>query len=63
MNPPAKDLTALLQELEADKITPEQFQVESAELIASIGGPQSAAKRDPVRLDAIDAAASRLRKL
>jgi hypothetical protein len=62
MNRPAKDLTALLQELEVDKITPEQFQVESAELIASIG-PQSGAKKDPVRLDAIDAAASRLRKL
>lgn len=63
MSNPPEDLTTLLQQLQEDKISPEQFQLKSAGLINEIGKVASPARKDPVRIDEIDAAAYKLRNL
>lgn len=59
----AENMSALLRQLEADEISPEQFKTLSAGLIDTVGTASAKPPKDPVRMERIDASAKLLREL
>jgi hypothetical protein len=63
MSQPSTEFNDLVAKLEAGQITPEEFELQSAKLIGSIGTGEVEVQADPVRLEDIDAAASMIKNL
>lgn len=63
MSQPSTEFNDLVAKLEAGQITPEEFELQSAKLIGSIGTGEVDVQADPVRLEDIDAAASMIKNL
>lgn len=63
MSNPSEELARLIERLNDDQITPEQFERESAKLIESLGSGTNEVSVDPVRREQIDTAASIVRNL
>jgi hypothetical protein len=63
MSSPSDQLAQLIEKLNDDRITPEQFKAESARLIESLGITSGEATMDPLRREQIDTAASIIRNL
>jgi len=58
----AEKMAKLLRQLEAEEISPDQFEVESAKLIESVGETRSVGS-DPIRREETEVAAKMLREL
>jgi hypothetical protein len=63
MSQPSTEFNDLVAKLEAGQITSEEFELQSAKLIGSIGTGEVDVQADPVRLEDIDAAASMIKNL
>jgi hypothetical protein len=63
MSSPNDLLSRLIEQLTSGQITPEQFKLESAKLIESLGADYSEVSVDPLRREQIDTAASIIRNL
>lgn len=59
MPKPSEEFATLIAQLEAGKISADEFKLQSNELIGAIGEVTI----DPVKIERIDAAASMIRKL